>query len=633
MIKSFYLIVLGMFLFTGLVQTGCALEVDKDLPDKTLTCTGLEINVSDGQARPLRVLAGAQFHVEKIDIKVTQPDFPAPDALDYLIENSDFGDLDWSNLLGHMHLWEQEGESFSEFRGLQGAKWMKKDQRLEIAFLNAQNNPTQDPVLLDSDDFLMVRPYAFWWAEGAVAESDYGTNTGNYTDVTITTEGVCSGDSSDVYSIKVVEEGPLDETAKVDIVSIQGDGTSAVPVASGMPISLGSSGATITFSGPDSGETLSLGDSWIVRCNIDRPAVGAPDPGTRAHFSAVASLLLLAPRQETEIFYIPPNTAFLELTWSQLPMTPFRVPLDFDATSPYDYGFEVDFDISAPASGNFFEAGEELEISLSLKDKNGVRLHPQGQLPTYRQFMEGDSAGIAYYSSADEPCMPYWGDCRLNIFEVEIAGPSHRIEQSYLEGPTENYFSAGVAIPAMDIVFGGFQDPDIWDTPLSDRVTFKLPADAFPGSYVAIVKASRVFKGEASHRMVSKTFQVGSNNKTEFNPKAENCDLCHTANARLTRLRHGSESYYLCVICHQRPHGLHMENTHQIHMNSPDYLMPKNDCTPCHVKVDSNRRASVAACGSCHGEIHPGEDMDLSGTDRYSSCAAPCHQEINHVPY
>jgi hypothetical protein len=213
--------------------------------------------------------------------------------------------------------------------------------------------------------------------------------------------------------------------------------------------------------------------------------------------------------------------------------------------------------------------------------------------------------------------------------EAVVAGPKQRIEQNYKEEPADSFFTAAHEFPEVWTTFV----PDMWDMPVANKFTVDLPEDAHPGTYVAVVKATRRYLGETTHRTKVVDFQVGTREVTAYNGRFGNCEVCHIENAVLDRLRHGVRSFNVCSICHTRPHGIIAEHLHTIHYFSSDFMVTRSDCSLCHLQHDSNTRASQAVCSSCHGNIHK-DELFMEGHDSYAQCGILCHKDTStgHVP-
>lgn len=110
---------------------------------------------------------------------------------------------------------------------------------------------------------------------------------------------------------------------------------------------------------------------------------------------------------------------------------------------------------------------------------------------------------------------------------LEFFGPQVTFAQTSVDG----YSAVGQTVPAAGIVFGGFQDPSLWGIPTSDIVTFTIPADAQPGTYLMAIKARREFNGEALNRGATVRIQVGSPAVTTHTSRTQ-CGSCHSASER-----------------------------------------------------------------------------------------------------
>jgi hypothetical protein len=182
----------------------------------------------------------------------------------------------------------------------------------------------------------------------------------------------------------------------------------------------------------------------------------------------------------------------------------------------------------------------------------------------------------------------------------------------------------------MGLIYGGYGNPDLWDTPISNTVTLEIPDDAEPGTYEALIKASRYYLGETCNVLDSIPFQVGTEQQTHRSAPAGNCDVCHNGNGRLKRMRHQTADATSCSVCHNRPYALAGQVLHELHFFSDNSRQKKNDCSLCHIEPGSNARVSLASCGVCHENIHQGE-FDLGYVDQYQRCGLSCHGDQVHV--
>ncbi len=610
---------------------GCAIDIEPRPPPPLEGAIGLDLAVIDGQAAPLQLLPGHRFYVNQVQVRAQQLAFPAPDVLDWLRAESQFAALDWTGVGQVASEIEPAGGGWQELQPHLDAAWMREPASFQLEAHGAAGL-LAGPYALEAAGFVIGRQTALVWIDGEPAPGEYGGNSSDYPGLTITTGGTYGG-SGDVYSVEVVQGGTLDGTARVAVTSARSGGAPAVPLITGLPVQLGTSGAHITFDDGASPPTvLAAGDRWVVRCTGgSEPAIGEPVAGTRARFSALAETRLQYPRSEdAPVFELPEGTTELRLRWSALPERTWTIPVSFAAAGGPGYGLQAELALSPPAAGEVYAPGEEIEAVITLSDEHGMRLHPEGWLPTYRQFVAGDAAGIEYFRLGVAPSAGFFTEHRLNILRLTLFGPKQQVEQRYSEEAAP-FLLQEIDLPDTGaVVYAGLApDSTAWDTPVPDRARFTLPADAPAGTYVASLKVSRAWGGQVLHREVHVDVQVGDPAPTGFTRAVGNCDVCHSVEARLERLRHGidAESPRYCTACHGPPHGTAGSMVHTVHFFSSAYPVRKSGCALCHLEPDSNTRASVVACGSCHGEIHPGEAMQL-GDDPYARCGETCHDPL-----
>jgi hypothetical protein len=367
---------------------------------------------------------------------------------------------------------------------------------------------------------------------------------------------------------------------------------------------------------------------------------GGPPGSPRSRIRLGSSDLLVSCQQPTSqappLLQLPANTGALELIWSADDSRRFTIPVSFDEAD-VGYGFEGSIALSPPKNLRYYVGGESFTASVALTDGSGNPLHPSDQLPTFAQFLAGEANGIQYYDISEEipAANGFFNEARLNIMELTVAGPKQFIKQNYVDGeePAE-YFAHEHQFPNIgQVVFGGFRDPQVWQSPVSTEVEVTLPADARQGTYLVTLKAQRHFMGEPSYRLFDIEFQVGGPERTSYTNASGNCSVCHLGDTQLSRLRHGGKDPQACIVCHSPRFGVVAEHLHVIHFLSPLYVMPRKDCSLCHLTPASNTRASVAVCGSCHTAIHAGEALVNEDDDPHAACATTCHrdQAAGHV--
>jgi hypothetical protein len=611
----------------------CKLNVEPVPHNKIRGHVGIDLAIENGSAEPLVLVPGKGYYIDEISLAVTQFGFPKSTVMDWLARFSDFSVLDFSGMIGVRTFWVQEEDgSYTATRMFRDAAWMGGSPVFTLQFLDEQGKAISDPIALTKANFTIGRLTSMWWAQGAPGEDDFGENASTYTgEIEATTAGTFSGPEDDIYVVEVVTGGILDGTAVVDITSVRGDESLAVPVTSGQLIDLGVAGrgATITFSEVVPDVELIAGDRWTVECCAESDEVGPAEPAIQTDFSAMARIFFSVANKDTEVFTVPWEAESLKITWSANPTKPYIAPIEFNFEPDPDFGFELEVNLSPPADGSVYQPGESVEVSVDMFDGAGNRLHPEGQLPTYRQFRQGESNGIQYFHLSPVPCHAFFSGCHLDLMEAVVAGPKQRIEQNYREEPAKSFFTAGHEFPEVWTTFV----PDMWDMPIANKFTFDLPEDAHQGTYVAAVKATRRYLGETTHRTKVVDFQVGTREVTAYSGRFGNCEVCHIENAVLERLRHGARSFNVCSICHLRPHGIISEHLHTIHYFSSNFRVTRSDCSLCHLQHDSNTRASQAVCSSCHGSIHA-DELYMEGHDPYAQCGILCHKDTStgHIP-
>jgi len=348
---------------------------------------------------------------------------------------------------------------------------------------------------------------------------------------------------------------------------------------------------------------------------------------------------------QSETFSIDEEISELRLTWSLLPSAPFTIPVSFEWSPAFDYGLHIDAVAIGLTKLDAIEPGDSITVRLTFSDGSGHALHPEGNLPTYRDFLEGRSGGLRYFDF--RPGVLFFKDKnKEGVLLTALAGPEHRIRQVYSEVPLEDfflrnqlvatrsrdgYYAEWQLIPSGDVLFGGaFGDPDLWDSPVSDTVTFHLPEDAEPGRYLFTVKARREYLGETSHAATELTLEVGDATETT-DVWVGGCDSCHVGVMDMGELLHANDNTASCNICHAplsfEPDNLLTYRVHYVHNVSHRYPAPKDDCRACHLTPLSIDRQSYLACLSCHMEYHGGaEDYGL-----YGRCADAvlCHPDHN----
>jgi predicted CXXCH cytochrome family protein len=351
-------------------------------------------------------------------------------------------------------------------------------------------------------------------------------------------------------------------------------------------------------------------DGFVRRFNARQTAFGCPAQGdcTGATFVAQGLVQLRgALHAEQSARTIPPQATRLALRWSEQPAVHRTVPVTHAAPAdfPYGYGFQPALDVvNPPANGSHYVRGETVRFRVTFRDGAGRRLHSQGSLPTYGQFLRGEvPSGLRYYNGfALFPTLYYALKHREGLMAVALLGPLDKLKtpqttvaleelgggQAAFATPAADGFTSLFAnIPPNPIVFGGNPADD--DTPVSDVVPITIPADALAGTYVATLKARREWGGEALSRAVTREIQVGTAAPTPFVAKTGPCTTCHTGASALPNLLHGLADRRACYSCHSslafEPDAAIDIRVHTVHDRSERFasIAKITDCGLCHL--------------------------------------------------
>lgn len=351
-------------------------------------------------------------------------------------------------------------------------------------------------------------------------------------------------------------------------------------------------------------------DAFVRRFVARQSAFGCPAQGdcTGAAFVAQGLVQLRAALQPGhQARTIPAEATRLSLQWTEQAglrrtvQVAHAAPEDF----PYGYGFQPSLEaIDPPANGSYYVPGETVQLRVAFRDGDGRRLHSEGSLPTYGQFLRGEvPSGLRYYNGfALFPTLFYALKHREGLMAVALLGPLDQLKTPQTTVALEEFGGgqADFATPAVDgftslfanippnpIVFGG--DPGDDDTPVSDIVPITIPADALPGTYVATLKARREWGGEALNRAVTREIQVGTATSTPFVAKTGPCNTCHTGASALPNLLHGLADRRACYSCHSalafEPDAAIDIRVHTVHDRSERFasLGSITNCGLCHL--------------------------------------------------
>lgn len=351
-------------------------------------------------------------------------------------------------------------------------------------------------------------------------------------------------------------------------------------------------------------------DAFVRRFVARQSAFGCPAHGdcTGATFVAQGLVQLrVALQPEHQARTIPAEATRLSLQWTEQAGLRRTVQVAHAAPEgfPFGYGFQPALEaVNPPANGSYYVPGETVQLRVAFRDGAGRRLHAEGSLPTYGEFLRGEvPSGLRYYNGfALFPTLFYALKHREGLMAVALLGPLDKLKTPQTTVALEEFGGgqADFATPAVDgftslfanvppnpIVFGGNPGDD--DTPVSDIVPITIPEDALPGTYVATLKARREWGGEALNRAVTREIQIGTAAPTPFVAKTGPCNTCHAGASTLPNLLHGLADRRACYSCHSalafEPDAAIDIRVHTVHDRSERFasLGSITNCGLCHL--------------------------------------------------
>jgi hypothetical protein len=303
---------------------------------------------------------------------------------------------------------------------------------------------------------------------------------------------------------------------------------------------------------------------------------------------------------------VPASAAALRLTWNRLPSASYEVPVARQsAWGVPAYGFDVSLEaVGSPANHHYYVPGEQVSLRVTFRDGEGQRLHPLGQLPSYGEFVAGQvQSGLRYLDLSLQTRLYYALKHRESNLLAVLSGPTNKlktpttvVDPNAFFGPqvpfatvaVDGFTAVGQTVPPAGVIFGGFVDPSLWSLPVSDILTFSIPTDAEPGTYVAAIKARRDYAGEALNRGATLDIQVGQSQPSSFTAKTT-CTSCHSEQrgTSFDRILHGIADRRACFGCHASL-GIEIDNAldirvHTIHDRSHRFAGDVAQCSTCHV--------------------------------------------------
>ncbi|RKH43388.1 hypothetical protein D7X55_13175 [Corallococcus sp. AB049A] len=384
---------------------------------------------------------------------------------------------------------------------------------------------------------------------------------------------------------------------------------------------------------------------------------GDKDPGTVTGFAGgldqspitrtIARVDMVGSTNPFKVLRVPrlSGPGALRATWSQLPDKPFYFPVTYvipderpssctdDAGNPVQCnpGLDSRLVFAPPKEGSFYKPGEDVSVYVDLRDSAGAHLHSRDLLPSAREIIGGQSNGLITFI----PNVIATVTENDSISNVAIAGPLQDLQVLGNPSDKPQFFAKPFPFATLDDATLTGLTPGLIDYKWPTRQTFTLPANAKPGTYVALVKFNRASMGERVAKLNPFFFQVGQDEPTTYPGNVGNCQICHRGVLSLDNLRHGLSVDHIesCKVCHHYDTdtvGRTQEMVHRIHMNSPSYPANRADCTVCHLTRKSTERPSLALCGSCHISQHGDEFFQIAFNQRgtpskFGNCAQTCH--------
>jgi hypothetical protein len=346
-------------------------------------------------------------------------------------------------------------------------------------------------------------------------------------------------------------------------------------------------------------------DGFVRRFDVRQIVKGCQAQGDCSNATAYEVQALAQGRQAQHLDAareIPAEATNLRLHWTA--GTPDRtIAVTHSPTGAIGYGFVPKLQIlTPPANGRFYQPGDTLSVRVGFFDGEGHQLNTSGSLPTYAQTLAGQANGLRYWDPTLDATLYYALKHREANMILQLSGPANAVhtpaettDLGQFFGPqvtiatveTDGFSAAGVEIPFLPSVLGGFQDPSQWNLPVSDVQQIQIAADARPGTYTLTIKARRDWGGEALNRGATIELQVGQTTVTAFSPSVGHCENCHNDRAELAVVNHGIGDRRSCAGCHS-PLAFEPDNaldirSHSIHSRSERFPGNFQHCETCHL--------------------------------------------------
>lgn len=392
---------------------------------------------------------------------------------------------------------------------------------------------------------------------------------------------------------------------------------------------------------------------WTVDCASQTDCTGA------TQFEEEALVELRYADDASPTFQFDPATTQLRVWWTANARQTYIVPVEQVENPEWDYGFGIDLAVTTPpAADGTYAPGQLLTVEFTLRDGSGKALHEPGVLPTFLDFLTGNTpSGIDYWDVRERVLTYYRRKHKEKQMLVAINGPMQNVETAHdtfdligaiITSPDgsvrtaspaqEGFYGAAAAVPAWTTLIG-LTPPD---SPVGNTVQFQLPEDAGAGTYKIVMKARRSYLGQEIPAAKVITIQVGTPTPTAKTLDTGPCTSCHSGASSLSVISHAisANDRDTCTTCHTplifEPETPVYVRTHFIHSRTNRLDAPLERCESCHLTRSGIQRTSKSACMSCHksypashvAQFGPVVDMYIGGRidDSFEQCTTSCHR-------
>lgn len=391
---------------------------------------------------------------------------------------------------------------------------------------------------------------------------------------------------------------------------------------------------------------------WTFDCASTNDCSGA------THFEEEALVELRYANGPNPNFVFHSSTTQLRVTWSANSGHSYLVPVEQVESPEWDYGFTIDLAVTTPPAANgTYAPGTLITAEFTLRDGAGKPLHPPGVLPTFLDFLVGNTpSGIQYWDVRERTLTYYRRKHKEKQMLIAINGPMQNTGTihdtiDFIGGIiTSTDGAVTTATPAAQGFYGAAAAVPDWATliglkpitsPVGNTVQFAIPTDAGAGTYKLTMKARRSYLGEEIPASKVISIQVGSTAPTQKVLDTGPCTSCHSGGSDLTRVGHAiaANQRDTCTTCHGplifEPETPVYVRTHFIHSRTNRLDAPLVKCDSCHLTAAGLQRTSKSACLSCHksypadhvATYGPVVDMYIGGTidEAFQQCTSTCH--------